>query len=191
MPSRCLTTLRAPSAPITYRALTTSAHPIVASAHSELQPAGSLPDVLDRDSELDARGRKTSQLVEQHSLEVILRYCRRPGGAETGTLASRRVADLDHGAGGGLGQRRCCKHAPLHLIAARPDLLLQAPGPKQLHRSEAHHSRSRVRKDGGPAVEHQNPDSGLRERDCGNKSGWACANDNDGPNVALIRARES
>jgi hypothetical protein len=68
----------------------------------ESKPGVSLPDILDCDSELDMCARVSSQVVEQHRLEMILRNRGRPGGTERGAFASGRVADVDQGTRGRL-----------------------------------------------------------------------------------------
>ncbi len=79
-----------------------SAYPATSVMQPQSKPGGNLPDILDCDSELDMCARKSSQVVEQHHLEMILRNRGRPGWTERSAFASGRVADVDQGTRGRL-----------------------------------------------------------------------------------------
>ena len=74
--------------------------------------------LLDDLFEPDLRRGQFAQVVEQHRLQMILRYTGRRGRTEYRTLLGCGVADLDGLTGGGLGQRRRGEHLPDDVVAA-------------------------------------------------------------------------
>jgi hypothetical protein len=115
-------------------------HSVIASTQPEAKPVRRLPNILG-ECELNSSGREALQIVQQHHLEMILRHCSRPGGAEQCTFAPGGIADLDQGARGRLRQGRRHEHAPLHIVPTGPELGRQSPGAEQLHGPEADHRR--------------------------------------------------
>ena len=157
----------------------------VASAKPKFVASRSRSYVLDGDSEFDPRGRKALQVLEQDRLKVVLRCSGRPGRTELSTLDCRRVADVDQRARGRLGQCRRQQHPPFDVVTAGPNLVLEAPGAEQLHRSEADYGRARVGEDSGRTVHDQGLDPGAGEGDRGDQPGGTRSHNGHRPAVGL------
>ena len=102
------------------------------------------PDAGDLDTELDPRAVRAS-VGEQHRLEVVLGHARGRRGTDHEALLARRQADRHGSRAAGVRQRFDGQHQPLHVDAAGPHLLLEAPRPQDLHRPRAHRGRARQR----------------------------------------------
>ena len=122
-------------------------------------------------AELDPGRREGSQVVQQHPLEVVLRHAGRWQRAGQGALVAGRVAHVVRRPVGDRRQRLGEAQPPLHLDGAGQHLLLQAPGPQQLHRPGADHRRARQVRDRVPALDDQHrgaePGQGHRRGQAG------------------------
>ena len=136
-------------------------------------PARPGGDVEHLGAGVEAGVRQRRQVPAEHRLEVVLGHARRGGRAQHRALLPARKADRHRHADVRAGERRADQHRPFHVRAAGPHLLLEAPGPEELHGPQADRGGPGQGGRLGPALDQAARDPAARQRDGGGQTGRA------------------